>query len=128
MKKIHILLVGLLLIPFGLLANTSETQPMPMPVDSSEMLFEKFGDTDFNVYPNTDYNSVNLQFNLKRDAVLDCMIYNDKGDLVSHIPVGHKSMGPRQIVVPVNDLKNGNYKIQLHSEGVNLTEWVEIQR
>jgi len=128
MKAIQITITGLILLMISMAVTAGENYTEPMPVDSSDMLFEKFGDTDFNVYPNTDYNSVNLQFNLKRDAVLDCMIYNDKGDLVSHIPVGHKSMGPRQIVVPVSNLENGNYKIQLHSEGVNLTEWVEIQR
>ncbi len=96
------------------------------PTDSITEMFGDFVYDDFIVYPNLDFNNLNLQFNLLKGSDLSFMIYNESGEVVKSIDLGYKPAGNRHIVIQLDDFKAGNYKAQLNSEGAKITEWFEI--
>lgn len=98
------------------------------PVDSTLEVFGKFVNEDFIVYPNSEYKSINMQFNIKVDAELSCFIYDVDNNIVKSMDFGVKHAGSRHIVVPVENLDEGKYKVQIYSEGMSLTKWIELIR
>jgi len=96
------------------------------PTDSITEMFGDFVYDDFIVYPNSDFNNLNLQFNLLKGSDLSFMIYDESGEVIKSIDFGYKPAGNRHIVIQLDDFKAGNYKAQLNSEGANITEWFEI--
>lgn len=96
------------------------------PIDSITEVFGDFVDNDLNVYTNSSYTNLNMQFRLLKEADLSCMIYNENGDVVKTVNFGTKPAGIRHIVVQIDGLEPGSYKAKLNAEGLSITEWFEI--
>jgi len=115
-------LFGLNLHALELSLNDSKTSP----TDSIVNMFGDFVYDDFNVYPNSNYENLNMQFNLLKGSELSCMIYNESGEIIKTIDLGYKPEGKRHVVIQIDDFDAGKYKAQLVAEGVKITEWFEI--
>ncbi|MDA3911970.1 MAG: hypothetical protein PF448_11510 [Bacteroidales bacterium] len=96
------------------------------PTDSITEMFGNYVNDDFNVYPNSSFDNLNLQFNLLKGSKLSCMIYDESGELVKLIDFGYKPEGKRHVVIQIDDFDSGKYKAQIVAEGVSITEWFEI--
>ena len=128
MKAINIILMLSLISLFSLnsKAGTLTGEEPTIPSDSITEVFGDFVNENLIVYPNSEFQNLNLQFNLLKDSRLSCMIYDASGNVIKNIDFGIKSAGNRHIVIPIGDLGKGEYKTQLYSEGLSLTEWFEI--
>jgi hypothetical protein len=96
------------------------------PTDSITEVFGDFMYDDFNIYPNSNFENLNMQFNLLKGSELSCMIYNESGEIVKTVDLGYKPEGKRHVVIQIDDFDAGKYKAQLVAEGVSITEWFEI--
>ncbi|MFP4663587.1 MAG: hypothetical protein ACLFM1_04085 [Bacteroidales bacterium] len=124
MNIIRLIIFAVVLIPFASFANDRDRDVYR---DSLENVFGDFVDHKFVVTINAEAKSMNLQFYLNRSANLDFMIYDDRGNLLRQMPLGNKPAGPRQLVLPVDELSPGDYKVQLFAEGINLTDWISLK-
>ncbi|MGM0625667.1 MAG: hypothetical protein ACQES0_07295 [Bacteroidota bacterium] len=124
MKIIRLIILVVILIPFASYANDRDRD---VSRDSLENIFGDFVDHKLIVTINAEAKSMNLQFHLNRSANLDFMIYDDRGNLLRQMPLGDKPAGPRQLVLPLDELTPGDYKVQLFAEGINLTDWISLR-
>lgn len=80
-----------------------------------EGIFDRLLSTQVDVYPNPTQNELNVKFSLNSNANVTAKISDLTGRVVKEIDLGILSSGDQNIVVPVADLSNGNYMLEILS-------------
>lgn len=81
----------------------------------------------FTVFPNPAQAQTNIEFTTKENSTVKALIYNQIGQLQSHIDFGQLPAGTFQRSIPLSDLSKGIYLLQLQFDNRSFTEVLVVQ-